>query len=496
MKKYDQIHESVVRDVFNIADTLMSVSNEELSDFIARHKKGNSIKSIARASNDLICVFPVLSSRNIDVANQALFSKAIEKNCVSMLQLLFSANQLSDATTAKEYISQFHTNLNKSSKLIDVDDIISIGDALAINDSAIQVGGKVDMAVINAIKEDMKNINYVLGDEIANRPISEGFRCNLDPNGEYIVEVSTINEAKNNPWGSPSDIEVDAHYQKMPMVTTWDQAKDELDMKMKADYYEKRSKEFKDSLARKDYAKHVENRKANADMLKNRAEFFNKQVLDTQYKKANELQPTLMVINFKVKSGDEYTDVDSIIIGVKAKLIPISSEDIITHLVSEAKDSNWVQKFIQAGTREISFFKDFLFAIDKAKIDALSMSRKGSANKMWRVLKRRATKSKFNRLMARSNDATAITTLMISQNEVDFIKKEYFIDITDTRNTKVIMDGYNFLGFIVVDESLEIGKFMWDTGDDEWETLSFNSLEKEGNDTTYKKIVNLMTKVI
>ena len=58
------------------------------------------------------------------------------------------------------------------------------------------------------------------------------------------------------------------------------------------------------------------------------------------------------------------------------------------------------------------------------------------------------------------------------------------------------MEQYNLLGMSIVDESLEIAKFMWDTGEDLWETVSFNNLERESNDNTYKKVVNLMTKVM
>ena len=169
---------------------------------------------------------------------------------------------------------------------------------------------------------------------------------------------------------------------------------------------------------------------------------------------------------------------------------------MITHLVTKTKDSNWIQKLIKASTREISFFKDFLFCIDKAKVDALSMSRKGSASKMWKVLERRAIKSKMNRMMARSNDATAITTIMISQNEIDFIKKEYLVDLADVRNARILMNSYNLLGICIVDESMEIAKFIWDTDEDIWETISFSNLERDSNDTTYKKVVNLMTKIV
>lgn len=492
MKKYDQIHETVLKSIFDMYEDIKSLTNGELADMINKHRNSRVIRSIARSSSDLICVFPVLTSRNISIDVQAMVSKAIEKNCVSMLQMLFSAIQLSDAKDAYQYINTFHTNINKSSKLFDMDDVIAVSDMIGItHESALQVGGKVDPAVINQIKEDMRNLNFYFESSNVNPiPLENKFRCNLDPNGQYIVEAQVFTEDDKYPMenldGSHDPEEelprsfINLKHRKSA-VSGKNAAPSSDYRTMKTNSMDKRTLSGKDK----------------ADITKTNVEMFGKQVLNTEYKKANELMPTLMVINFKSKNGDNYESVDSVVIGVKAKLYPISSEDMITHVVAKTKDANWVQKFIKASTREISFFKDFLFGIDKAKIDALSMSRKGSANKMWKILERRAAKSKWNKLMASSStDATAITTIVMSQSEVDFIKKEYQIDISDVYNTRILMEQYNLLGICIVDESLEIAKFMWDTGEDLWETVAFNGLERESNDNTYKKVVNLMTKVM
>lgn len=455
MKKFDQIHETVLKDAIDIFTGIRDVVSDDdgLEKLIAKHtgKKSNYIRSIANKSNDLICVFPVMSSRNIAIGNQAMVSKAIEKNLVAMLQMLFSAIQVSDADNAFEYIKTFHTNINKSAKSFDIDDVITVSNLIdGMTESAFKVGAKVDMGIVEAVKQDLKRMNFVLESNISTRPISESFTCNIDPSGKYVVEVKPYREDADN----------------------------RIDPDLREDKFK------------------LDINKAKSQLSKDQVDFFKNQVLPTEYKKANELQPTLMVVNFKIKSGDRYIPIDSIVIGVKAKLYPIGSEDIITHLVAKTKDANWIQKFIKASTKEISFFKDFLFAIDKAKVDALSMSRKGSSNMMWKVLERRANKSKFNKLMARSNDSTAITTIMVSQNEVDYMKKEYQVDISDIRTARTLLDQYNLIGLCIVDESLEIAKFLYDTGDDMWETISFSNLERESNDNTYKKVVNLMTKVM
>lgn len=593
-KKYDQIHETVLKDVCDIFEMINGLADDDFAGFVKRHKNGRSIRSIARASNDLICVFPVLSSRNIAIDTQAMTAKAIEKNCVSMLQILFSALQLSNADNAIDFMQQFHTNINKSAKAMDLDDLIDIADAIA--ESAVQAGAKVDWDVVNAVKEDMKNLNFVLPADISPRSISETFECNLTPNGQYKIEVMTEKSAsqrrrdrqkkerqaeydsninnfidtvdsadpadsvtvtapvasapssskefdtsdivrfaaknkgtdddvffyKNQRHGTVSVRNSDQDYIHN-LTAERDRYASEIDgmklqikelrrdntltMKEKNDQIkqlqagvDQREKEL--TSLRKDIERYESNKsnrqaaKDYADIAKNQAEFLNKQVLNTEYKKANELQPTLMVVNFKSRVGDGYEVVESVVIGVKAKLYPIDSQDIITHVVSKAKDANLFQKWIKASTREISFFKDFLFSIDKAKVDALSYSKRGSSSKMWKVLERRAFKSKWNRFMARSNDATAITTLMLSQNEVDFMEKEYNVNIADVSIARSLLEMYNFLGIVIVDEALEVAKFMWDTGEDMWETVAFSHLERESNDNTYKKVVNLMTRVM
>lgn len=469
MKKFDQIHETVLKDAIDIFTGIRDIVSDDdgLEKLIAKHtgRKSNYIRSIANKSNDLICVFPVMSSRNIAIGNQAMVSKAIEKNLVAMLQMLFSAFQVADADDAFEYIKTFHTNINKSAKSFDIDDVITVSNLIdGMTESAFKVGAKVDMGIVEAVKQDLKRMNFVLESNISTRPISESFSCNIDPSGKYVVEVKPYREDADN----------------------------RIDPKLRED-------KFKADLNKTDVdiqKAYYDIDKSKSQLTKDEVDFFKNQVLPTEYKKANELQPTLMVVNFKIKSGDRFIPIDSIVIGVKAKLYPIGSEDIITHLVAKTKDSNWIQKFIKASTKEISFFKDFLFAIDKAKVDALSMSRKGSSNMMWKVLERRANKSKFNKLMARSNDSTAITTIMVSQNEVDYMKKEYQVDISDIHTARTLLDQYNLIGLCIVDESLEIAKFLYDTGDDMWETISFSNLERESNDNTYKKVVNLMTKVM
>ena len=202
-----------------------------------------------------------------------------------------------------------------------------------------------------------------------------------------------------------------------------------------------------------------------------------------------------MIVNFVTTKGDVPVKTSGVIIGVKAKLYPVDSQDLINHIKSKVADTNWLNTLIRASTKEISFWKDFIFAIDKAKIDALSNSRRGSASKMWKVLERRALKSRIRRGTSTINDATAITSLVLTQEEVEYLKKMENINIEEPRVFRALLESYNLMAIVIVDEAMEVCKFVFDTGDDTYETIGFNLLEREASDNSYKKIVNLMTKV-
>ena len=216
------------------------------------------------------------------------------------------------------------------------------------------------------------------------------------------------------------------------------------------------------------------------------------QVIDTDVKKANELIPSLMVIKF-ISSTDGGSIPTNVVIGVKAKLQYVSSSDMINRLVIKNKDKNGLFNFVKAFTRETSFWKDFVFAVDRAKIDAISTSGRGSSSKIWKLLERRALKSKIKRGIGLNNDASAITTIILSKEEAEVLKKDYQIDVRRASVAAQLMGAYNLMGFVICDQVLEKVDFLFDDGSNEFETVSFTHLEREDGGN-YKKVINLLAK--
>ena len=226
-------------------------------------------------------------------------------------------------------------------------------------------------------------------------------------------------------------------------------------------------------------------------------DYFNKQLVDTDVRKCNELVPSLIIIRYTNVDTTMVTNTaieQQFIAGVKAWLYPETSANIINKISDVFSKNSGKLGWIRATTGEINFMKDFLLGIGKAKIAAKNDSFEKSSP-IWRHLKYRSNKSVLNRLIkGKANDAGAITTLVLSSEEVDYLKKEMDIDLTNVKNTQKLMEAYNFMGIVIVDENFEVAHFLFD-GASYYEDIAFASLEREDKDSSYKKVVNLISKI-
>ena len=450
------IHESIIRDIIDLA-------NIADGDDMTMNPFSNKVyKSVAAATDKLTLIFPVFCSNNISIENSVMVSKAIERKCVTMMQMLFSAMQISDAKNAIDYISKFHGNLDAS-----LDDVAS----LTVDDYVDMINkyaSTQEHAVFNDAKawqqlsESVKNFNYTLPEDINENSLNN---YRVDHMGNSI-NISVIRE------DTTSDLQKEIENQRKlaKRVAKTNKKFNKLTNNLRNAY----------RYDRLDYRQ----MQAMNNMERER-------VFTTDIKKANELVPTMMVVNFYNAQTGLYT---SAVIGIKAKLYPLDSMDIVNRLMLKNKDNQGFHNFIRATTREISFWKDFVFAVDKAKIDALGV-RRGSTSKIWKVLERRALFGKYKRMIGAGNESAAISSLVVSKEDVETLKKEYNINIEKAAVIRPIMESYSLMCCVIIDEGIESAKFIFDTGHDEYETLSFNHLEREAQDNSYKKIVNLMTKM-
>ena len=452
MNQCQQLHETIVRDII---DVINDVKDFDQIEWI---KNKNNVGSIAKRASNLVLVFPVICSNSINMQTATIITKAIERKCVSLLQILFSSIQLTSVENMYDYLKQFHTNLDLRSGLT-LDDFMGVMDEL-VDEGVVHVS---DTELYQAVKEDMHNINYHLSTEL--NPVSiNDYHMRKDIYGESHVVMETN---KTDEW-----------FRKITSGKAFNKAMNKAINIATDNAVNKRSEEL--------YNKNKS--------IDKQVDYFRYQLTTGEVQKANELMPTTMIVNFTTKNDKGPYNTTTGIIGVKAKLYPVDAMDICNRISSKYQDSNGLFNIIRASTREISFFKDLAFAIDKARVDAVQMAKESNNAKIFKVLERRAQRNRFSSLL-KKNDASPITSLILSQEEVEYLKKYNSIDMEKSYVTRSILEKYNLMDIVIADESLEIAKFIFDDGDGVFETLTFDSLEKEAKDTSYKKVVNLMSKL-
>ena len=395
------IQESILSDIINVYDNV-TADDFSLDKLLPTQAGGyKSFKSINSATKDLVLTFPVMFSRNMELATAELIAKALEAKYANLVKMLLTAMAITNATDAIDYVKNIHSNMQFNDG-IDVDDYLTINNKLAKESGAMTMFTPGTKAVYENYKHSLKH--------------------SLPLTNTIITEA----DAKRNGNGGDN---------KPGSITL---TQDKLD-------------------------------------------------------KANLQMPLMMKVNFISKAtGRPITT--SAYLGIKCKLFDVAGLDIIQRIVSKNSSAISLFNFIRATSQEIGFWRDFVFALSKAKVDAISNARNGSSSKMWKALEQRATKSKLNQFFRQKNDATAITSLLVTTDEVEELKKNNDIDLSRSNVARKIMSDYNLLCIGIVDETTESVALIFDTGDDEYELVRFKSLKKE-KDMDAKQIVNLLTKM-
>lgn len=467
--------------------SLMDLDFDELKRGITGTINGSSStgfkmnSNIAKEAKGLTAVFPVLVSESVSVEQAQMIAKAAERKYVTMFQMLFAASQITDAKSAQSYLKKFHNNITSSLDLSDmtVDDVIDFANKL---DEEVQTTALTNAHITEATKAVLEDLAF-------NENYTKVLAENLNPVSLNNYKVKTV-------FGDYKATQVseanDDYYtvEDRSDSTEWEGRDDN-----NGNVYKQRTNTTtrRTPITARDRAATLKDKNAT---LKDKADIISKQIVTTDIKKANEATPSLMIINFVTQAdGKDNEIVNTAVIGVKCVIHYIPSSEMMNRMVLKNTDRRGLLNFIRATTGEIQFFRDFLFAIDRAKIDAVAKTNKGSNSRIWKMLEIRANRSKMNTTARADNAAcAAITMLVLSKAEVDIIKQSYRLDLSKASTMLSVMKGYNFIGVAVIDEVNEKVDFLYDDGTKNFETISFMSLEREQGAGEYKKMINTLVK--
>ena len=467
--------------------SLMDLDFDELKRGITGTISGSSStgfkmnSNIAKEAKGLTAVFPVLVSESVSVEQAQMIAKAAERKYVTMFQMLFAASQITDAKSAQSYLKKFHNNITSSLDLSDmtVDDVIDFANKL---DEEVQTTALTNARITEATKAVLEDLAF-------NENYTKVLAENLNPVSLNNYKVKTV-------FGDYKATQVseagDDYYtvEDRSDSTEWEGRDDN-----NGNVYKQRTNTTtrRTPITARDRAATLKDKNAT---LKDKADIISKQIVTTDIKKANEATPSLMIINFVTQAdGRDNEIVNTAVIGVKCVIHYIPSSEMMNRMVLKNTDRRGLLNFIRATTGEIQFFRDFLFAIDRAKIDAVAKTNKGSNSRIWKMLEIRANRAKMNTTARADNAAcAAITMLVLSKAEVDIIKQSYRLDLSKASTMLSVMKGYNFIGVAVIDEVNEKVDFLYDDGTKNFETISFMSLEREQGAGEYKKMINTLVK--
>lgn len=402
-----------------------------------RWKKTHSEKqytysSSAKAASNLIAVFPVLCSSNTKLETSMMISKNIERRGATNLQMLLTAVNVTNAKDGFEYLRRFHQNIN-------------LGGSTA-QDYADTVVKYVSSESANEFYMDAEQANRLV--QLLKESYTQFYQDDYNHSSlnDFMVESNVDGYV----------VSIDPY---------------------KSVYHEADANNKAKNETGNDRKKWVE-------------------LKDSDVKKANEAVPSLLVVRFTTVGEGNDSVVTEFIIGVKAKLVPTDYMEVLNKIYTNNRDGKGLINLIRATTGELSFFKDYVFAVDQAKDDIANMKKKGSKELIWKELEGRAVKAKQLIRQGKNNYASAVTTVVITSEDADFLYKEENIDIRNIKEARKFMQSYNLFCFVIVNDTEESAWFLYDEENPVFEKLSYTMLERESSDgNQYKKILNLIGKM-
>lgn len=509
------LHEAgsdTVDTIVQIAKGLSNVATNKVAN-----KSEYSYSSIANAASKLIAVFPVLTSRTVSFDTARMTSKYIEQiSCQFFMFALQQAN-ISNAKDGIAYLRQFHQNLNMGDDNTDAviaamqswidaytkgtqesttfadalnNEVLSeaMVDPFMMQSDDVKISASDIRELMHAMQESANiqfydtKLNPLSIDDYVVREFAGGdYRVTVSP---YILNEAKANKRKaNNSYNENK--EQHRHEEEMNKILndrmkTYQKAQSERD-KQDAEN-EKQQKEDQKSTSR-------DNDWRDANRMHNNTAFLK----DQDIKKMNDAVPSILIVKFYQKNNNDAVSgvATEFLIGIKSKVVPITTTEILRRIMNDNKDGQKFLKFMRVITGELKA-SDVLLGLSRITDDVKSYKVKGARGDIWTLLQNRAVAAKEQVRSGKHNDFSAITTVLISQQDADELYREENFDINDPKNAIHFMQSYNLMGFAIADDSNEVLHLLLDNGSKNFEDISYRMLERETQDSTYKKLINLM----
>lgn len=466
----------------DIMDTVKDISDLRRSGGKLINQKGRS--SLSRASTQGTLQFPTIISKSLDIDTAQMIAKGLERQYASFIQIVLSMSPMLDLAKDKDamgYLRKFHQNSGTTTSFSEIQNF---------------AGGVLDgdTKLFEGYTDEQKEMfMFAMICEGATNHVTVDNREQLAGIFENFREDALNDKfTPRTPKYSFTDKNLMSYHNRNILMEN--NADENLELAKKRFKFEKdkevhrRSSEDQRMGFEKDkesYRRNSEKQRMSFDQFKemnrrNDQLFASASVTlkDNEVKKSNELVPTTMTVRTILTNEDGVQGNMDFVIGVKATMHPVTSDEVVNNMLSAVQGNDRVFNFIRWTTGEINFFKDFLLNINEIKNDV--KSRSAGSSPWWIALKRRKSLAKVKRSFNMPNQLLPNSTIVVSKEEVEYIKAEYGHDLMKHSTVDKIMKQYYLLGFVVVDNSTAIVHFMFD-GQSDWQSVTFNGLERENS---------------
>lgn len=461
----------------DLMDTIKDIDAYGKVENFALKKK---YSSIAQRAQEGTLQFPVLTTRTMDLKTAQMISKSLERKYASFIMIATTLNpgfQMTNKNDITDYIRQFHSNMNgKYGSQGFINDVITLA-----KENSLYVPYENYGILANVCEGATGSINKLNKEQLGS--VLEHFRTDIlnekfmPEKPHYIFKDSNLQAHYNSLMESQSGNK-SGNYTRIDKV---DAIHNNMNLNSK-------------KLADIKVNPYIN---INSSGKGGGGNFVSDKILrDNDVKKANELVPTTLHLKIKAFNPDG-ADAGFIdfLVGVKATLHPVESEDMITNVVSACRSKNKLFNFIKWTSGEITFVKDFLLNITSIKEDVVRRS--SGSSPWWLALKRRKKLANLKNKTFLPSGLLPNTTLIVTLEEVNFIKQQYGFDLLDPMFVDKVMQEYFLLGFVVVDSASEMCYFMFD-GQKDYEIVTFDGLERENANNKgidAKDVVKMMNRI-
>lgn len=393
-------------------------------------------KSVARGAKDSTFQFPFLitDSAPVDMANVTV--QSFDRVYASFTQTWLSMNSMFDITidpTPLSYLKRLHQNM----KVESVSDINTV-----------------------ELTEDEK-------ESFMEKVYDGTYRCYMNKDNTFGIIINEADHGIHRAFESHKEQlnEFMSDYDLKPLVVTEALGDGTSSADLARAIIDSQSKQANDKTRR--------------DILSDSDRGRAPQLLDRDVKKSNDMMPYAIQVRFiVVNDKKEFVQYLDVVIGVKAIMHLVSSDDMIENISRALRNNSVAFKFLRWTTGEISLVKDLILNLNEIRSDAFN--RYNGKAPFFGTLKRLKNKKLGLRNITVPTALIPNATVAITSYEADYLRDNYAINVKDPKTATKLLDSLFLMAFVILDEGMGTVSVLYD-GDSEFQTYSIDTLQRQNS---------------